>query len=48
MTNQELLVINQAIKESMEQTIDEFGPEFIRTLSWFPSAEEAKEKLLAA
>jgi len=37
----------QAVKEAMEETVAHFGIAFVRTLSFFPSAQKAELKKAA-
>jgi len=38
----------QAVREAMEETVAKFGLEFVRKLSFFPSAREDSELKKAA
>ena len=36
-----------AVREAMEETVASFGIAFVRTLSWFPSADKVELKQAA-
>lgn len=47
MTQMDEAKIFQAVREAVEETVASFGIEFVRTLSFFPSAQESELKKAA-